>query len=171
VADCFALNGATVGWASRKQSMVSTSTTEAEFNASAHACNEALLLHNLARDFGSHQDTADFFLLTTCALALIGSPAHHSRARHIDVQHICVRDGAFREEVKFMYRPTTEKIVDVLTKPLCASAFRRCMEGIGACAPPWRVATNCFVLLALHGLMMLLGGNESGGSFCKLWEL
>jgi hypothetical protein len=132
----FVLNGAAVSWASRKQSTVSTSTTEAEFIAAADACKEALWLRNLVRDFDRHQDTVDIFSDSTCALALIRNPVHHSRAKHIDVQHKFVRDRACRGEVKFMYCPTTEMIADVLTKPLCAPAFERCRKGMGVCPPP-----------------------------------
>jgi hypothetical protein len=73
----FVLNGAAVSWASRKQSTVSTSTTEAEFIAAADACKEALRLRNLVRDFDRHQDTVDIFSDSTCALALIRNPVHH----------------------------------------------------------------------------------------------
>jgi hypothetical protein len=132
----FVLNGVAVSWASRKQSTVSTSTTEAEFIAAADACKEALWLRNLVRDFDRHQDTGDIFSDCTCALALIRSPVHHSRAKHINVQHKFVRNRACRGEVKFMYCPTTEMIADVLTKPLCAPASERCRKGIGVCPPP-----------------------------------
>jgi hypothetical protein len=132
----FVLNGAAVSWASRKQSTVSNSTTEAEFIATADACKEALWLRNLVRDFDRHQDTVDIFSDSTCALALIRNPVHHSRAKHIDVHHKFVRNRACRGEVKFMYCPTKEMIADVLTKPLGAPAFERCRKGMGVYPPP-----------------------------------
>jgi hypothetical protein len=96
----FTLNGAAVSWESCKQPTVSTSTTEAEFIGAADDCKEALWLRNLLHDFGFQQKTMDMFSHSTCALALIRNLMHHSRAKHIGVQHKFVRDCAARGEVR-----------------------------------------------------------------------
>jgi hypothetical protein len=125
-----------VSWASRKQPTwalctVSTSTTEAEFIAAADACKKALWLRNLLHDFGFEQKTMDILSGSTCSLELIRNPVHHSRAKHIDVQHKFVRDPAAKGEMRYSYCPTTDMIADALTNPLCAPPFVRCRDAMG----------------------------------------
>jgi hypothetical protein len=94
-----------------------------------------LWLGNLLHDFGYTQKTVDIISDSTGALALIRNPVHHSRAKHIDVQHKFVRDRAARGEARYSYCPTTDMVADALTKPLCAPAFIRCREAMGVSPP------------------------------------
>lgn len=51
----FKFNGDTISWACRKQSCVALSSTEAEYVALAEACQEAIWLQNLLKDFNEEQ--------------------------------------------------------------------------------------------------------------------
>ena len=48
--NCFFLNGAVVSWSSKKQRIVSTSTTEAEYIALGHAAREAVWIRRFINE-------------------------------------------------------------------------------------------------------------------------
>jgi len=58
----FLINGGAVSWSSKKQELVSLSTTESEYVAATHSMKEALWLHSLLGDvFASVQGPTTLF--------------------------------------------------------------------------------------------------------------
>ena len=52
------------------------------------------------------------------AIALAKNPTHHSRTKHIDVQHHFIREQVEVEVIELKYVPTQAMVADVLTKAL-----------------------------------------------------
>ncbi len=52
------------------------------------------------------------------AISLTKNPTHHTRTKHIDVQHHFVRKQVENGEVRFEYCPMEHMVADVLTKAL-----------------------------------------------------
>ena len=46
------------------------------------------------------------------------NPKHHSRTKHIDVQHHFIREKVEEEVIELRYCPTQEMVADVFTKAL-----------------------------------------------------
>ena len=114
-----------ISWYSGKQKCVSVSTSAAEYIALGQAVREALYLGNLFKEMG-----IDFFPIqiredNQAALAMVKNPVHHSRQKHIDVQHHFVREEVEKETVVLEYCPTTKMAADILTKPLPKAAFKK----------------------------------------------
>ena len=83
----FFIGNCIVSWASKKQSIVALSSTEAEYVALCSAAQETVWLRNLLADVGFQQSTP------TCvkednqgAMCLAKNPKNHNRTKHIDIK-------------------------------------------------------------------------------------
>ena len=81
----FKLEGA-FSWSSKKQQLVTLSTTEVEYVALSHATKEAIWLRNLLREILSLEDKP---MLVHCdnqgAIVLSKDDRFHQRTKHIDI--------------------------------------------------------------------------------------
>ena len=57
------------------------------------------------------------------AAALASNPVLHARTKHIEIDAHFVRDQVLDKKLKVQYVPTTDQLVDCLTKPLGTSRF------------------------------------------------
>ncbi|KXJ69237.1 hypothetical protein RP20_CCG028155 [Aedes albopictus] len=87
------LHGATISWATRKQTSVALSTTEAEFMALCHASCEAMWVVNLSKmlDVSVALSVAVYEDNQPC-FAICEEPRKHRRMKHIDIQYFFLRD-------------------------------------------------------------------------------
>ena len=79
----FTLTGGAVSWVSKLQSVVATSTTEAEYVAATQASKEAVWLKMIMEELGHGQESIHLFCDSQSALHLARNPAFHSRSKHI----------------------------------------------------------------------------------------
>ena len=120
------INGAPVSWASKMQSMVTLSSTEAEFIAISAACCEVQYLRMLLTEIR-------LFELVSClirtdseaALKLIRNPCAHSRTKHIDVKYRFIREHYEKGDIAFEHVRSEENIADMLTKQLPSNGHHR----------------------------------------------
>ena len=81
----FTLARGTVSWVSKLQSIVATSTTEAEYVAATQASKEAIWLQMLLKELEHKQEKITLFCDSQSALHLAKNPAFHSKTKHIRV--------------------------------------------------------------------------------------
>ena len=111
--------GATVSWSSRKQDIVSTSTTEAEFYALAEAVKEVQWLKNILNDFGVKvEEPIVINLDNQSTIKMVENSKFSSRTKHIDVRLHFVRECVYVGKIKLNYCPSEDNLADLLTKPL-----------------------------------------------------
>lgn len=115
----FKFNGGTISWACRKQSCVALSSTEAEYVALAEACQEAVWLQNLLKDFNEEQvqPTVIFEDNQSC-IKLVSKDKYSKRTKHISTKYNYVKDLSDTGITCYKYCPTEIMIADILTKPL-----------------------------------------------------
>ena len=53
------------------------------------------------------------------------------RAKHIDIQHHCVREKVADGVISISYCPTTDMVADILTKPLPRVAHEKLRKDMG----------------------------------------
>jgi hypothetical protein len=109
----FLIDGGMVSWSSKRQEIVSLSTTESEYIAAAHATKEALWLQLLITQlFDALLDATTLFLDNQSAIALGNDHQYHMRTKHIDVcfHFICwiIENGLLH----LIYCPTVEMVAD-----------------------------------------------------------
>ena len=91
-----------VSWSSKKQSIVTLSTTEAEFVAATSCACQAIWLRNIL----AQQGPTPIYCDNSSAIKLSKNPILHGRSKHIDVKFHFLRDL------------TREEIIDVLKTKL-----------------------------------------------------
>jgi hypothetical protein len=115
----FFIGDGAISWNSKRQPTVALSTTEAEYMATTQAAKEAMWLRQLMSDIGCVQAKATTIMSDNQgSIALAKNPKHHSRTKHIDVQHHFIREKVETELIELKYCPTQDMVADVLTKAL-----------------------------------------------------
>ncbi len=85
----FTLRGGVISWASKKQSVVALSSTEAEYVAASLVNQEAVWLRALLGDISFVQEEPTMIKEDNQgAIALSKNPKYHPRTKHIDINNI-----------------------------------------------------------------------------------
>ena len=117
----FLVDGGAVSWSTKRQEIVSLSTTESEYVAATHAAKEALWLHSLiGQVFGPVPlDTATtLFSDNQSAIALSKDHQYHACTKHIDIRFHFIRWIIDDSKIRLIYCPTNDMVADTLTKAL-----------------------------------------------------
>jgi transposase InsO family protein len=129
----FLIDGGAVSWSSKKQEIVSLSTTESEYIAATHGMKEALWLRNLlAEVFEPHRLTRQLlFSDNQSAIALTRDHQFHAHTKHIDVRYHFIRWVVENGALRLVYCPTADMVADVLTKALPSPKVKHFAECLG----------------------------------------
>jgi hypothetical protein len=131
----FMFGGAAVAWKSKLQSIVATSTCEAELVAAAQAVKEALYFGKLLTDLSGVYRPITVCVDNQPAIVLLRNPAagSHNRTKHVDVCYHFARHRVAIGDVKIEYIATTQMFADMLTKQLSGPVFRFHRSNLGLC--------------------------------------
>ncbi|KAH9667833.1 hypothetical protein KPL70_021191 [Citrus sinensis] len=88
----FTLCGGAVSWKSTLQSVVTLSTTEAEYIALTEAVKEAIWLKGLVTELGLEQESVIVNCDSSSAIQLSKNPKYHKRTKHVDVRMHFIRE-------------------------------------------------------------------------------
>ena len=128
----FLIDGGAVSWSSKKQEIVSLSTTESEYVAATHGMKEALWLRNLlAEVFEPLADATTLFSDNQSAIALTRDHQFHARTKHIDVRYHFIRWVVENGTLRLVYCPTADMVADALTKALPSPKVKHFAECLG----------------------------------------
>ena len=123
---CVYLGGNLISWGSKKQSIISRSSTEAEYHSLALVATEMVWIHSLLTDLNiilHHPLVLWYDNLSAVHLSL--NYVLHSKTKHVKINIYYVRDLVFQRKIEVRHLPATEQITDVLTKPLSATTFQK----------------------------------------------
>jgi hypothetical protein len=131
----FLFGGAAVTWRSRKQAILATSTTEAEYMALFEAAKEAKWLKHLVEVlYGGVAGRGQPVVLyedNKSAIRDAEEPSFHPRTKHIGMQFHKTRELQQDGIVNVVYMPTAGMVADVLTKALSKKGFGEKVELLG----------------------------------------
>lgn len=128
---CFMFMGATVSWKCHKQTMVTLSSTEAEFIALAEAAQETIWMARVINDLNHAVSTITMYEDNQSCIHLLQNGNNSLRTKHIDTKYHFVRDMVNNKVIRVEYCPTEDMIADLLTKPLEAVRLNRLTIAIG----------------------------------------
>jgi len=125
------LGSAPVSWSSKKQSTVSCSSTEAEYNSLSETAREVVWLRLLLKEMGEQQEgPTTVFEDNQQTIVWAQDPKHHGRNKHLDVKLHYIREQVARKTLAVEYVSTQNQLADVMTKPLGRVTFERLVDMI-----------------------------------------
>ena len=129
----FIFGGGAVAWRSRKQSVVSTSSCEAEYIAGFSCAKESIRLSSLLAEMKGEKELEpqQIFMDNQGAMALAKKSTTTNRSKHIDIRYHFLQDAVAKQKVKLNYIPTQDQLADILTKPLGPTRFQYLLNRIG----------------------------------------
>ena len=128
----FLIDGGAVSWASKKQELISLSTTESEYVAITHAAKEAIWLRSLISQlFAPFLEATPLLSDNQSAIALTKDHQYHTRTKHIDVRFHFIRWIVEDKKIKLVYCPTEDMVADVLTKALPSPKVKHFAASLG----------------------------------------
>ena len=110
-----------VSWSSKKQLIITLSSTEAEYVALTHSSNDIIWIHKLLAKFSTIFPTT---LPTTLycdnqgTIHLSKDSTFHGCTKHIDVHLHFIHQTVSQGHIALLYCPIDNMIVDTFTKPL-----------------------------------------------------
>jgi hypothetical protein len=128
----FMVDGGAVSWSSKKQELVTLSTTEAEYVAATHAAKEAVWIRRLLTELFHSIDTpTTLFSDSQSAIALAHDGHYHARTKHIDIRYHFIRYIIEAGTIKLVYCPTNDMTADTLTKALPSVKAKHFANALG----------------------------------------
>ncbi|OMO99220.1 hypothetical protein CCACVL1_03887 [Corchorus capsularis] len=120
----FKLGSAAIAWSSKKQPIVTLSSTEAEYvAATSGACQAVWMRRTLAEMKMEMRGATRMFCDNSSAIKLSKNPVFHGRTKHIHVRFHFLRELVEKGEIELSYCRTEDQAVDIFTKPLKAASF------------------------------------------------
>jgi hypothetical protein len=133
----FLLSSGAVAWSSKKQPVVTLSTTEAEFIAAAACACQSIWMRRILDELGFERSKCtDIFCDNSSTIKLSKNPVMHGRSKHIDVRFHFLRDLTMDGIVKLEFCCSKDQLADIMTKPLTLEVFTRLRELLGVCTAP-----------------------------------
>jgi hypothetical protein len=127
------LNGAPVGWQSKKQTIVATSSTEAEYYGITEAIKEALFMQQFIKHYYLNDNETIIPLIKSDnegAILMADHATDHNRTKHIDIRYHFIRDHLHKRDIDLQYVETSKNIADILTKAVRPQIYQQLIKQI-----------------------------------------
>lgn len=112
----FTLYGTTISWKANQQSVVTLSTTQAEYIAFVEGVKDAIWLKGMIGELGITQEYVKIHCDSQSAIHLANHQVYHERTKHIDIRLHFIRDMIESKEIVVEKMASEENPADVFTK-------------------------------------------------------
>jgi hypothetical protein len=124
-------NGA-VSWSSKKQPIVTLSSTESEYVALTHAAKELIWLRKLITEIIQPILSPSSLLCDNQgAISLSKDATFHARTKHIDTRFHFIRQTVDLQITSLTYCPTDDMVADIFTKSLARPKLEKFRHLLG----------------------------------------
>ncbi|GAU29997.1 hypothetical protein TSUD_160820 [Trifolium subterraneum] len=128
----FKFGSSAISWSSKKQPIVTLSTTEAEFVVAASCACQAIWLKKVMNQLGQKQEKCTVvYCDNSSSIKLSKNPVMHGRCKHIDVRYYFLRDLVKDGILEMKHCSTIEQLADVMTKALKLETFCKFRQELG----------------------------------------
>ncbi|GJR95730.1 putative ribonuclease H-like domain-containing protein [Tanacetum coccineum] len=132
---CQFLGRRLISWQCKKQTIVATSSTEAEYVAAANCCGQVLWIQNQLLDYGFNFMNTKIFIDNQSTICIVKNPVFHQRTKHIEIRHHFIRDANEKNLIQVLKIHTDENVADLLTKAFDGPRFLHLVVHIGMLNP------------------------------------
>ncbi|XP_070667876.1 secreted RxLR effector protein 161-like [Malus domestica] len=130
----FIISLGAVSWSSKKQPIVTLSTTEAEFIAATSSACQVVWLKRILKNLNQEQYAPTLvYCDNVSTIKLPRNPVMHGRSKHIDVRFHFLRDLVKDGVLELVQGSTQEQIANIFTKPLKGDVFLKLRGLLGVC--------------------------------------
>jgi hypothetical protein len=131
----FMLGSGAVSWSSRKQPIVTLSTTEAEFIAAAYCVCQGIWIKRILESIGlKQQQCLEVFCDNSSTIKLSKNPVLHGRSKHIDIRFHFLRNLSCDGKVELKHCASQNQLADIMTKALKLESFEKLKGRLGICS-------------------------------------
>ncbi|GKF43300.1 hypothetical protein Tco_0129852 [Tanacetum coccineum] len=132
---CQFLGQRLISWQCKKQTIVATSITEAEYVATANCCGQVLWVQNQLLDYGFNFMNTKIHIDNESTICIVKNPVYHSKTKHIEIRHHFIRDCYEKKLISVEKIHTDLNVADLLTKPFNGPWFNYLVVSIGMINP------------------------------------
>ncbi|GJV71111.1 putative ribonuclease H-like domain-containing protein [Tanacetum coccineum] len=120
---CQFLGRRLISWQCKKQTIVATSTTEAEYVAVANCCGQVLWIQNQLLDYGFNFMNTKIYIDNESTICIVKNPVFHSKTKHIEIRHHFIRDAYEKKLIQVLKIYIDDNVTDLLTKSFDVSSL------------------------------------------------
>ena len=121
-----------VTWSSKRQKLVTLSTTESEYVTAATASKEAIWLRRLLESIESPcAGPTTLNVDNQSAIKLIKNPEFHQRTKHVDIRYHYIREKVQSGDIIVKFVPSDNQKADIFTKALPRERFSKMRNVLG----------------------------------------
>ena len=123
------IGNACATWSSKKQPIVTLSTTEAEYIALTHGAKQLMWLRQLLIDLGFNMSPRIPLRCDNLAAITISKDnSYHARTKHINIRYHYIRERITSHEVDLTHVASKDNAADIFTKALDPKQHLNLME-------------------------------------------
>jgi hypothetical protein len=113
------VGGNLVSWRSKKQSVVSRSTAEAEYKAMTQGLCEILWVRNLLSELKvTRKGPSRLYCDNKSAINIVNNPVQHDRTKHVEIDLFFIKEKIDDNIIVLSYVMSGKQVADCLTKGL-----------------------------------------------------
>ena len=122
---CFLLGDSLISWRSKKQTVVTRSSTEVEYRALTATTTELIWLRWLLQDLGVDCSTATkLHCDNQSAIQIAHNDVFHERTKHIEIDCHFIRHHLLQGTPTLQSVSSQDQLANIFTKPLPLGTFR-----------------------------------------------
>ncbi|GJW76151.1 ribonuclease H-like domain-containing protein [Tanacetum coccineum] len=121
---CQFLGSRLISWQCKKQTIVTNSTTKAEYVVAASCCGQVLWIQNHMLDYGYNFMNIKIFIDNENTIYIVKNPVIHSKTKHIKIRQCFIRDSNKKKLILMIKIQTDQNVADLLTKTFDVGRFQ-----------------------------------------------
>ena len=128
----FLLGSVAVSWSSKKQPVVTLSTTEAEYVAAASCACQCLWLRGVLEKLGHREKKSTTIQCDNSSTTKLSkNSVFHGRSKHIDIRFHFLRDLVKDEVVELSYCNSLEQVANIMLKHIKLDQYLKLRRMMG----------------------------------------
>nr|GEV65484.1 hypothetical protein [Tanacetum cinerariifolium] len=105
-----------ISWQCKKQTIMATSTIEAEYVAATHCYGQVLWIQDQLLDYGFNIMNTKIYIDNESTICIVNNPVFHFKTKHIEIRHHFIRDAYEKKLIQVLKIHTDDNVADLLTK-------------------------------------------------------